>query len=151
MPLLLLCKLVTTPTCRYLRNLIKILASSKWVIFRLESCTRVLVTLTHIRHWGLRGLTKHVTCHTGHTDRVFCAFQTLLQTLVRLRIQMKDDYKLLEKQGLIFIKNQTAAWWGRIRVWWGIADRAGNFVWIQNINTASVKSSIWTLYKTQFL
>ena len=59
---------------------------------------------------GLWGLTTHVTCHTGHTVRVFCAFQTLLQTLVRLGIQMKDDYKLQEKQGLIFIKNQTAAW-----------------------------------------
>ena len=52
------------------------------------------------------------TCHMSHwcyCKGIMC-FQTLLQTLVRLGIQMKDDYKLLEKQGLIFIKNQTAAW-----------------------------------------
>ena len=78
------------------------------MIFRLESSTRVFGDTHSHQTSGAPGADN--TCHTGHTVRVFCAFQTLLQTLVRLGIQMKDDYKLLEKQGLIFIKNQTAAW-----------------------------------------
>ena len=152
--LLLLRKLVTTPT-RYLGNLIKILATvpNEWYSDCGELHSSIWWHLyIHIRHYtGTPG--ADTTCHIVTLSRLR---GYLVSTLCcKLWCGSELGWRMIIncwRGGLIFIKSQTAA--QRLvrqnqSLLRDCRHGTGNFVWIQNI--APAKSSIWTLYKTQFL
>ena len=110
----------------------------------LESSTRVFgdtyTSTSDIRHYtGTPGADN--TCHIVTLSRLW---GYLVSTLCcKLWCSSELRWRMIIncwRGGLIFIKSQTAAWWLVRQNQSLLRDcrhRAGNFVWIQNINTAT--------------